>query len=643
VSARSKQDSTSENQKTEETNQIKESQSATRLIEPRPKDDASPGCEEGASEGKKSHDSSAQSHYPTTTLMIYLAGDNNLSDECIYALTELKLAKASDRVRILAQYDPGDEFLPTQRYRINRYGADRCRSPLAEDLIDQFPFCHESPKQLHIRPPYGERRERRGEGGTGDPKMLYNFVAFCVDRYPKTDHYVLIICGHGAGVQRDFLLRDNRPDGNLTIHELRYALRMMQENLTGKDPRKKFKLDILGMDVCLMSMAEITYELRGLVDIAIGCESYSPAAGWPYRQTVQHIDGMSYTNKRLYLRDWEDVARDIVKAYVRFYSDYWLGGLSVSMSALRVREVERLESHVRALALDMLDELKNEADKKKAKHENEESEHHEKLMNCREDDFPTKDKWKTRHPRLLFSDALVLAHWRAQSYNGELYVDIADFAKCLAEYAPYQIARSCYRLARFIECEFKIISCYFGRNYQYSHGVSIYFPWSSLVPYYGASIDFPSDSKWIAFLKTYIEVTRRDPRRIPICFENKQRREVGQEQLLQRKLRFKNLADVRMGSDRMGSDRMGYDEGGNPISSMRNPPIVFNPDCCLDDYVRFVNAYHQQNLMHDVELDELLPDPKVQAFEARTPARTLLNMRSPIEPPDLESGSDDNQ
>ena len=43
------------------------------------------------------------------------------------------------------------------------------------------------------------------------------------------------------------------------------------------------EIGIFGMDVCLMSMAEVTYELRGYVKYAIGSESYSPAAGWPYR------------------------------------------------------------------------------------------------------------------------------------------------------------------------------------------------------------------------------------------------------------------------------------------------------------------------------------------------------------------------
>ena len=85
-------------------------------------------------------------------------------------------------------------------------------------------------------------------------------------------------------------MRDQRPDGYLTIHELIRSLRWMHDRLRKKNG-DRFKLDIFGMDVCLMSMAEVTYELRDCVDIAIGCESYSPAAGWPYRQTIEAIKG----------------------------------------------------------------------------------------------------------------------------------------------------------------------------------------------------------------------------------------------------------------------------------------------------------------------------------------------------------------
>jgi hypothetical protein len=41
-------------------------------------------------------------------------------------------------------------------------------------------------------------------------------------------------------------------------------------------------IDILGFDACLMSMAEVAYQVRGLADFTVGSEQTSPNEGWPY-------------------------------------------------------------------------------------------------------------------------------------------------------------------------------------------------------------------------------------------------------------------------------------------------------------------------------------------------------------------------
>jgi len=38
-------------------------------------------------------------------VMIYLAGNNNLSEECVFALTEMKKAALSENVTVMAQLD----------------------------------------------------------------------------------------------------------------------------------------------------------------------------------------------------------------------------------------------------------------------------------------------------------------------------------------------------------------------------------------------------------------------------------------------------------------------------------------------------------------------------------------------------------
>lgn len=652
MSSQSQQDSTSEKEYVDQSKPQEAQSESSAWTEDEPLPCLNDAIEDEDEDGK--YDASpADPTSPTTTVMIYLAGDNNLTDECIYALTELKKARPSELVKIYVQFDPSDEFLPTQRYEINRCGSEYYKSPVALDLIDQFPFKHESKKCLKIKPAYGEQRERKGESGTGDPRMLFNFVAFCVDQphkpqpARKTNHYVLIICGHGAGIQRDFLLRDDRPEGYLTIYELRSALKLMRKRLKGKDPSREFKLDLFGMDVCLMSMAEITYELRDVVEIAIGNESYSPAAGWPYKQTIKKIDRFARAAKASLPHNvWEAIAKNIVKEYVRFYSDYWLGGLSVSMSALRAHQGDELAHRVRALANEMINELREEWDRKQEQlYRPGTTGKAERHAGSVEEEYASRWNHK-RYPPLLFSDTLILAHWRAQSYNGELYVDLVDLCNCLAQYVPEDstIARLCHELSHFIRKDFVIESCTFGRSYQYSYGVSIYFPWQSLVPYYGASIRFPKNSNWLSFLNTYLLVTRRAPRFFNCKPDKDEVDDEARKKLFEFnvKLVAQNFTGVRMGPDKMGPDKMGIDEVGNPIHSMRNPPIVFIPDCCTSTTRRLLNAMAEFRLMrNEIDPRELLPDPRITELEKTRPSWLLLTKESIVTSDQLESDNVD--
>jgi hypothetical protein len=460
------------------------------------------------------------------TVMVYLAGDNNLSEECVFALTEMKKAGISDDIEVFAQFDPRDDFLPTQRYQINRRGQGSEHGPLTEDIIDHVPFKKESSKCKPMRPLNGDRTVGEGESYTGDPAGLYNFIGYCVEFHPA-EHYLVVVCGHGAGIQKDYLLKDESPDGYLTLCELRKVFKWVNENFTDAKG-EQLVIDILGLDACLMSMAEICYELKGLVKVAVGSESYSPAAGWPYRQILGKLVAWSasQSNSQTTPDVPAQVARSIVDEYVAFYSDYWLGGLSVAQSALDVGKVDELKEKVKIFAECMTRELNN--------------------------------KVATE----AFTAALVLAHWDSQSYNGELFVDLADFCNCLAKrYPNSEVAKVCEATSCFILQDFVLRSCYSGRKYQYSYGVSIYFPWDFVLPYYKPSLGFPSKSKWVDFLMEYTTATRRPPRDVT---------EKTDEVLW-----HLNLSGSKMGSDKMGSDKAPE----NPVHSMRNPPIVFRPNC----------------------------------------------------------------
>jgi hypothetical protein len=523
------------------------------------------------------------------TVMVYLAGDNNLSSECLFALTEMKKAEPGNQIRVIAQLDPQDNYLPTHRYEINRKGPN---STLFEDIIDE---AHYNPETCEVRFRNESKRadslatsrlkhrtviqsvlsdvndltslefkdeEITDDTDTGSPVTLYNFLSFCIQEYPA-DHYMVVLSGHAGGTESDYLLKDASSKGSLTFNELKQVFKELQTDLNGKP------IDIIGMDNCLMSMGEICYELRGLAQIAVGCESYSPASGWPYREILERLQ-KDFTEPKAKRKSLPaEAAKAIVEEYVNYYSSYWMAGLSVTQSALDIGKVEKFRKVVDKFAGELEQELVKEYEK-------------------------NQRKQKSRTSQSSFQDALVLAHWEAQSYNGESFVDLYDFCDCLERRLPSEaIGRKCREVKKFLASEFVLKSCYSGAVYQYSYGVSMYFPWAEVANTY-TNLDFIEDSVdtgWGKFLKTYTAMTRRQPRgadkqhglskaKMPLREPGTDGNRMTFDRMTFDRMTFDRMTFDRMTFDRMTFDRMGGGSG-NPIHSMRNPPVIFFPTDCI--------------------------------------------------------------
>jgi Clostripain family len=572
------------------------------------------------------------------TVMVYLAGDNNLTTECMFALTEMKKAAPGKQINVIAQFDPSDPYLPTHRYVINRNGRN---STLFDDIIDQASYdkkvgeVHFKEESQNASRLATERRVGRkfrnialenanltgssrldevitDDTDTGSPITLYNFISFCLEEYPA-DHYVVVLSGHAGGTERDYLLKDASSAGSLTFNELKQVFKRVRQDRNGQP------IDIVGMDNCLMSMGEICYEMRGLAEIVVGCESFSPASGWPYRQILERLrkDFVAPKGRKRKTLAAEAAAA-IVEEYVNYYSNYWIAGLSVSQSALNVNKVEELRRLVDKFARVMEKELAAEFENRKSK----------------------GDSHSYRNGP--FQDSLVLAHWEAQSYNGEQFVDLYDFCDCLeSRVRTGAVARQCRQVKEFVSSEFVLKSCYYGAAYQYSYGVSLYFPWSQVAGSYW-NLDFIRDSPsggWGSFLRTYTLLTRRYPRGFDgkgklsaainaavetrltsirmtdermtdermtdermtdermtdermtdermtderMTDERMTDERMTDERMTDERMTDERMTDERMTDERMTDERMGSTSSRNPIHSMRNPPNVFFPDECIRD------------------------------------------------------------
>src|SRR5689334_7158857 len=249
-------------------------------------------------------DSDSASTRRKWTVLIYMAGDNNLSEECVYSLTEIKQALPAnyDKLAVLAQFDPAGVRAQTKRYLL--------RSP-----------------QTTLQQDADATRWKAQETDTGEPQNLLEFLRWGISQYPA-DHFMVVLVGHGSGTDDDFLLRDDNPPDSLSILELRYVF----EQLTNDG----HTIDILRMDTCLMNMAEVCFELlRTNVTYLVGSEGFSPNTGWPYRVILKKLsDDIEAASARLIQP--QELARFIVDQYRAFYEPYINGGISVDQSVLEV-------------------------------------------------------------------------------------------------------------------------------------------------------------------------------------------------------------------------------------------------------------------------------------------------------------------
>jgi hypothetical protein len=307
---------------------------------------------------------------------------------------------------------------------------------------------------------------------------LTKFVRECVNAHPAK-HYMLVLSGHAGGAVGHFLLSEEFPKGNFSIRELAIALKSIRKFFGGRQSTEiKERLDILGLDACAMSMAEVGYELKDLTHFMVGAEGFEPNSGWPYQRILEELEKNSAITPAA-------LASTIVEKYIDYYSDFTVAGRSTDQAACNLDNHQILFDCITQLAAIL--------------------------------------SGKLDEPAVM--DAVILAHWRAQSYKFEEYVDLWDFCNLLVEAdVDRGVTVACRNVRDAIcsgPCEdessssYVLKSCYSGPMYQHSHGLSIYFPWvlnSQDLHEYQTRLFFSQDTLWGEFIEKYVNVTRRAER-----------------------------------------------------------------------------------------------------------------------------------
>ncbi|NOT47560.1 MAG: hypothetical protein HOP17_07395, partial [Acidobacteria bacterium] len=446
------------------------------------------------------------------TIMIYLAGDNNLSVDMAHAMEQIKgiAGEEANGTNLFVYYDGNSDSIPT----------------LYCDFSDSS-----NPK--HVRsfkvPNKLYRVDQKRNENAADYRSVLNFVDWCLNKVEvgtgdnikrgrRADRYGLIFSGHSLGFEDPGLFRDETSGKTMTMADLFLLIdrltrnkEQLAETVHGMDlenekdhrfdsdpdaARRRSTvligqpLDILGFDSCVMGMLEVGYQFKNAAKTMIASEGSVPSAGWTYAKILGSL-ARDFTPL-----DDNDVAERFVSRFIKSQDSFTVGGVSVDMAAWDMNKLDALNTEFERLS--------------------------DTLIEC----FADPGSRIYRH----MERAVLQVHWKCQSYMYDQNVDLGDFcellqAECISlakdlgrdeEPILQKVEQACDAVLRELK-NAVILGGFSGGRYQYSNGIALFFPWSYVT--YKASekyykrLEFVGKGagrSWSSFLNTYLgKVTLR--------------------------------------------------------------------------------------------------------------------------------------
>jgi hypothetical protein len=214
--------------------------------------------------------SSAAMGQKSWTLMVFMNGDNDLWQAAVEDLNELEDVGSTDEVDVIVQID-----LPASAHGTPPF-TDTRRYHVALDSGASSAIV--SPQ---IWPESGTR-----ELDMGSPDTLSDFVAWAVDNYPA-DRYGLVIWDHGDGFRAAPAAPPAGPykeisDDLTSGSSISVAGGELAEAMEAMTTHMGRRLDLLGLDACLMGMWEVDTVLSGYADFLVQSEETEDEDGYDY-------------------------------------------------------------------------------------------------------------------------------------------------------------------------------------------------------------------------------------------------------------------------------------------------------------------------------------------------------------------------
>ncbi len=230
------------------------------------------------------------------TFMVFLNGDNSLDPYSDQNLQQMVRVGSSDKVDIIVLRDRSDQNVTSKILHVENGGMTTVKD-------------------------FGRNIDM------GDWHQVVDFFKWTKENFPAR-HYMMTLWDHGAGwgiLPAQHGVRDISWDdhtGNyITTKQMGQAMAEIKTANGGRN------LDILGMDACLMQMAEVVHEVGPSVDEVAASEETEPNEGWDYEVALKFLTTTPTAPAKV-------LADQIEKGFVALSSED-VQGSAVSPSALR--------------------------------------------------------------------------------------------------------------------------------------------------------------------------------------------------------------------------------------------------------------------------------------------------------------------
>ena len=217
------------------------------------------------------------------TVMIYQDLDNALEAYGIRNLKEMMQIGGGENVNVIVLCDRSPKSEPKDRYSDEDVSTVKNWSGTRLLRLDRG-------RLIQI--------DHWGNTNVADPATLTRFLETASREY-AAEKYALIISDHGSGWS-GFCVDETHGDKSLSLRELRSALEPFV--------KEHGKLELVGLDACLMGSFETAQALAPVAHNMVGSEEVAPARGWNW-------DAMLKILKEKPTANGFDLGRTIIDAY----------------------------------------------------------------------------------------------------------------------------------------------------------------------------------------------------------------------------------------------------------------------------------------------------------------------------------------